>query len=79
MRKEILTSVVARNIYMREVGERKGKKVQYVINKWINPKQNIRRGKVLAQLYSMVKIPHAETPEPSCGVKDRDRLKEEGD
>ena len=25
MRKEILTSVVARNIYMREVGERKGK------------------------------------------------------
>jgi hypothetical protein len=25
MRKEVLTSVVARNIYMREVGERKGK------------------------------------------------------
>jgi len=27
----------------------------------------------------MVKIPHVETPEPRCGVKDRDKLKEEGD
>jgi len=27
----------------------------------------------------MVKIPHAETPEPTCGVKDSDKLKEERD
>jgi hypothetical protein len=55
---------------LRKVGKEKGKKVQYMINKLINPKQNMRRGNILAKLYSMVKIPHTETPAPSCGVTD---------
>jgi hypothetical protein len=57
---------------MRKVGTEKGKKVQYMNNTFINPKQNIRRGKVIAKLCSIVKVPHihTDTPAPSCGVKD---------
>jgi hypothetical protein len=35
--------------------------VKYTINKWINPKEDNRRGvKITAQCYTMVKIPCAE-------------------
>jgi hypothetical protein len=44
-----------------------------------NPKQNIRRGKVIAQHYSMVKISHADLGYTrSHLVKDRDKVAEEG-
>jgi hypothetical protein len=43
---------------MSKVGGRIRKKVQYLFNKQII-QNNKRREKVVAQCYSMVKIPHA--------------------
>jgi hypothetical protein len=59
--KGILTNVIARHrrTFVRAVGERK-ESIRLIND---NLEQNNRRGEVITQCYSVVKLPHAE---PGC-------------
>jgi hypothetical protein len=81
MIEEILTGVTYKNTHMSKVGGRKRKKVQYLINTQIT--QNKTTGGVKLQTSvnprSKYHMQSQQTPGSNCGVKDRDKVRQEGD
>jgi len=54
--------------------------VQYLINKQITQNKTVEGGRQpSANPWSRYHVQSCDTPGPNCGVKDRDKVREEGD